>query len=65
LTWYEAYNIRTAASEFETVFAAELATFDTYIVSKKGIYSTADLIDRADMAFDENAPHFPVSRSLE
>jgi len=55
LTWYEAYNIRTAASEFETVFAAELATFDTYIVSKKGIYSTADLIDRADMAFDENA----------
>jgi hypothetical protein len=55
LTWYEAYSIRSAASEFETVFAAELPTFDTYIVSKKGIYSTADLVERADMAFDESA----------
>jgi hypothetical protein len=55
LTWFEAYKIKTSLSEFETVFAAELPTFDTYIVSKKGIYSTADLVERADMAFDEGA----------
>ena len=58
LTWLEAANIRSGASEFETVFAAELPTFDTYVVSKKGIYSTADLVERADMAFDDSArPH--------
>jgi hypothetical protein len=55
LTWWEAYRIRNSASEFETVFAAELPTLDTYIVSKKGIYSTADLVERGDMAIDESA----------
>jgi hypothetical protein len=55
LTFVEAYNISNGASEFETVFAAELQTLDTYVVSKKGIYSTADLVERADMAFDEDA----------
>src|SRR5689334_2602018 len=35
LTWYEAYQIRNSLAEFETVFAAELPTLDTYIVSKK------------------------------
>ena len=45
LTWYEAYRIRNSVAEFEVVFAAELPTLDTYIVSKKGIYSTADLVE--------------------
>jgi hypothetical protein len=55
LSWMEAYRIRTGLLEFETVFAAELPTFDAYLVSKKGIYSTADLIERAEMAIDETA----------
>jgi len=55
LTWWEAYRIRNSVAEFEVVFAAELPTMDTYIVSKKGIYSTADLVERADMAFDDEA----------
>ena len=55
LSWIEAYRIRQAAMEFETVSSAELPTWDTYIVSKKGIYSTADLIERAEMAIDESA----------
>jgi len=55
LIWIEAYRIREAVQEFETVFSAELPTLDTYIVSKKGIYSTADLIERAETAIDEEA----------
>jgi hypothetical protein len=55
LTWVEAYRISHGVSDFETVIAAELATFDTYIVSKKGIYATADLIERAEMAIDDIA----------
>jgi hypothetical protein len=53
LDWYGHYNITNSLKEFETVFAAELPTFDTYTVLKKGIYSTADLIERAEMAIDE------------
>jgi hypothetical protein len=55
LNWAEAYRMRTALSEFETVFAAECPTWDTYVVSKKGIYSTAALVERAEMAIDEDA----------
>ena len=55
LTWLEAYRIHSSLSEFETVFGAELPTLDTYIVSKKGIYSTADLIERAENAIDADA----------
>jgi hypothetical protein len=55
LTWMEAYLIRKGVEEFETVFSHELPTLDTYIVSKKGIYSTVDLIERAEMAIDESA----------
>ena len=45
--------IRHSLDSFETVFAAELPTCDTYSVSKKGIYSTADLIERPEMAIYE------------
>lgn len=55
LSWVEWYNITHDLKEFETVFAAELPTFDTYTVLQKGIYSTADLIERAEMAIDESA----------
>ncbi len=44
------YYVRDAISEFQTVLSAELSTADTYTVSKKGIYSTADLIERAENA---------------
>lgn len=54
ITWLERYNITNNVSAFETVFAAELPTFDTYTIIKKGIYVTADLIERAEMAIEEN-----------
>lgn len=41
--------------EFETVLANELPTMDTYVVWKKGIYSTADLIERAEDAIEPTA----------
>jgi len=53
LTFNEAYNIKTELESFETVFANELPTIDTYMVSQKGIYSTADLVERAEYALDE------------
>lgn len=45
------WDLRNAAKEFELVFAAELETTDVYYVSQKGIYSTSDLIERADATF--------------
>jgi hypothetical protein len=40
--------------EFETIFAAELATLDSYYVSRKGIYSTKALIEHADEAIPDS-----------
>jgi hypothetical protein len=36
------------AKEFETVLTAELQTLATYHVTQKGIYSTSDLVERAE-----------------
>jgi hypothetical protein len=47
LAAWQTYPIRTAAKDFETVLAAECQVLDTYFVSKKGVYSTADLVDHA------------------
>lgn len=43
----------TRAREFETVLGAELQTFDAYQITRKGIYSTTDLIEQAENAFNE------------
>jgi hypothetical protein len=39
-----------SALEFETVLSAELQTLTTYHATQKGIYSTTDLIERAEKA---------------
>lgn len=46
-------RIGAATRDFETIFAAELQSLNTYFVSRYGIYSTSDLIEHAEMAFDE------------
>lgn len=51
---FRARVISDATREFETVLAAELQALDTYFISQKGIYSTPDLIERADNALDED-----------
>jgi len=53
LTWMQAYNITEGIKKFETVLAEELRLVDTYSVSRKGVYSTSDLIDSADALFPE------------
>ena len=53
--WWEASGLSRSLTEFETVFAAELPTIATYVVAKKGIYETADLIERSEQAIDEGA----------
>jgi len=50
---YELFQIKQAATSFETVFSAELQNANTYSVLQKGIYSTADLIQRAENALGE------------
>jgi hypothetical protein len=40
-------EIRDAAKEFETVLKTECQAMDTYYVSKKGTYSTKDLVENA------------------
>lgn len=41
-------QVVSKAKEFETVLSAELQTLATYQATQKGIYSTADLIERAE-----------------
>lgn len=41
-------RIISKAKEFETVLSAELQTLATYHATQKGIYSTTDLIERAE-----------------
>lgn len=41
-------NVINKAKEFETVLSAELQTLATYHATQKGIYSTTDLIERAE-----------------
>jgi len=45
----------TRVKEFETVLNAELQTLAAYHVTQKGIYSTPDLIDRAECIFPSSA----------
>jgi hypothetical protein len=48
----EASAIQNTLSEFETVLAAEFARKDAFYVSKKGIYSTSELIEHAENLFE-------------
>lgn len=50
----QAYGIRQAASNFETVLAAELQVMDSYLVSQKGTYSTPDLIDNGELMIPQS-----------
>jgi hypothetical protein len=49
-----AFEITNALQVFDNNLAAELGMQDTYVVSRKGIYSTSELIERADNLFSEN-----------
>lgn len=43
----QVWEIREAAKEFETILRTECEMMDTYFVSKKGTYSTKDLVENA------------------
>lgn len=51
---YKGHTVRTAKETFEHVLSAELSSMDTYLLTQQGIYNTADLVDRSEMAFTEN-----------
>lgn len=44
----DTYPIKNSLREFQIVLQTELSKMDTYFISQKGIYSTSDLIERAD-----------------
>ncbi|MBI2836371.1 MAG: hypothetical protein HYX85_01595 [Chloroflexi bacterium] len=48
LSGSDVYSIRNTLREFQIVLQTELGKMDTYFVSQKGIYSTSDLIEKAD-----------------
>lgn len=48
-------EVREAAKEFETVLRTECQLMDTYFVSKKGAYSTKDLVENAHHQIPEPA----------
>ena len=49
----EASRFSHAVREFETVFSAELQALTAYVVSQKGIFSTPDLVERAEHILPE------------
>lgn len=51
---FQAYAINDNIQRFETILSAELPTLATYFISQVGAYSTADLIERAEVVFSEN-----------
>lgn len=53
IDWWPIRQIKDAASKFETVLTEELAIVDTYSVTQKGAYSTADLITNAESLFSK------------
>jgi len=48
LSWGDVYPITNSLREFQIVLQTELSKMDTYFISQKGIFSTSDLIERAD-----------------
>jgi hypothetical protein len=50
---YDAYRISSPLKEFQTVLVAEMRTLDTYHASQKALYSTQDLIERAEIVLPE------------
>src|ERR1017187_10324303 len=47
IPFWQLSEVREAAKEFETVLRTECQAMDTYFVSKKGTYSTQDLVANA------------------
>jgi hypothetical protein len=58
-------GVKNALKHFETIFSEELATQDSYFVSKKGIYSTHDLIHRAERAIEERIRSVMPDRAIQ
>jgi hypothetical protein len=48
---YEWTNLRTALSDFETVFSDAMTEAATYFVPRRGIFQTSALVDKADESF--------------
>ncbi len=61
----QAFSIREAVNEFETVLKAELSGWDAYFVSQKGAFSTSDLIDGAETMLVESARSLLSKEALE
>jgi hypothetical protein len=53
------------AKEFEIVLSAELNVLATYLVTSKGAYSTAELIERADLILSESVRKKVPQEALE
>jgi hypothetical protein len=62
---YRAFGLRQAATNLETVLAAELNNFDTYFVSQKGSFSTPDLVQHAEVMLPESVYSQLSSNALE
>lgn len=57
--------IKTAISEFETVFAEEMRETATYFVPRRGIYHTPALVDSADETFPKEILPFIPQKARE
>jgi len=51
LIGYYSYELRDALQNFEAVFRAEMQAASTYLVPKRGAFSTRDLVDAFERAF--------------
>lgn len=65
VTDFEFRKVLSKAKEFETLLSAELAVLTTYHVTKKGAYSTTDLIEEADNMLSESVRGKVPEEALE
>jgi len=65
ITDFQFRAVINKAKEFETVLSAELDVLATYHVTSKGAYSTAELIERADLILSESVREKVPQEALE
>ncbi len=65
VSWWLLRQVKETATKFETVFAEELAIVDTYSVTQKGAYSTAELITNAEALFSKSVQQKLPHRAIQ
>jgi hypothetical protein len=56
IKFYESHQIKSKASEYKIALVAELGSFDSYFVTKKGAFDTWSLLNSGEIMFPPDLP---------